>query len=111
MQSFNFKSHRIEFYAYLKMFILFYKSLIFSKESDKMHWSRTDGRAVECTGLENRRLFTEFVSSNLTPSAIQKSPRFAGIFCTRRFALQLDSDPSEQDVKHIVGTGNISRLQ
>lgn len=30
------------------------------------------GRAVECTGLENRRLFTEFVSSNLTPSAINK---------------------------------------
>ena len=80
MQSFNFKTHRIEFYIYLKMFILFYKSLIFSKESDKMHWLGTDGRAVECTGLENRRLFTEFVSSNLTPSAIQKSPRFAGIF-------------------------------
>ena len=37
MQSFNFKMHRIEFYIYLKMFILFYKSLIFSKESDKMH--------------------------------------------------------------------------
>lgn len=27
------------------------------------------GRAVECIGLENRRLFTESVSSNLTPSA------------------------------------------
>ena len=83
MQSFNFKMHRIEFYIYLKMFILFYKSLIFSKESDKMHWLGTDGRAVECTGLENRRLFTEFVSSNLTPSAIQKSPRLTGIFCMK----------------------------
>lgn len=32
------------------------------------------GRAVECSGLENRRLFTGSVSSNLTPSAICLSP-------------------------------------
>ena len=41
-----------------------------------MRLSRMGGRAVECTGLENRRLFTEFVSSNLTPSAINKNSPF-----------------------------------
>lgn len=40
------------------------------------------GRAVECTGLENRRLFAEFVSSNLTPSAIKKAP-VRGLFLWR----------------------------
>ena len=38
------------------------------------------GRAVECTGLENRRLFTEFVSSNLTLSAIHKKAPIIGAF-------------------------------
>lgn len=32
-------------------------------------WLRMGGRAVECIGLENRRLFAGSVSSNLTPSA------------------------------------------
>ena len=33
---------------------------------------RMDGRAVECNGLENRQGLTSSVSSNLTPSAINK---------------------------------------
>jgi hypothetical protein len=33
--------------------------------------NRRGGRAVECTGLENRRPFTGLVSSNLTLSAKQ----------------------------------------
>lgn len=45
-----------------------------------MRTSRMGGRAVECTGLENRRLFTEFVSSNLTPSAINKKLPFGEFF-------------------------------
>lgn len=46
-----------------------------------MRLPRMGGRAVECTGLENRRLFTEFVSSNLTPSAINKKALKRGLFC------------------------------
>src|ERR1700729_749265 len=34
---------------------------------------RRGGRAVECTGLENRRPFTGLVSSNLTLSAKKQS--------------------------------------
>ena len=45
-----------------------------------MQTLRMGGRAVECTGLENRRLFTEFVSSNLTPSAINKKTPFREFF-------------------------------
>jgi hypothetical protein len=37
---------------------------------DQLIWKiRRGGRAVECTGLENRQGFTTFVSSNLTLSA------------------------------------------
>src|SRR5688500_18426690 len=35
---------------------------------------RKRGRAVECTGLENRQALTSLVSSNLTASAKTKTP-------------------------------------
>ena len=38
---------------------------------------RKCGRVVECTGLENRRRLTPFVSSNLTASAKNFSRRFS----------------------------------
>ncbi len=39
------------------------------------------GRAVECSGLENRQGFTPFVGSNPTLSARYKKPRESGVFC------------------------------
>ncbi len=39
---------------------------------------RRGGRAVDCTGLENRRPFTGLVSSNLTLSAI--TTKFCSLF-------------------------------
>ena len=61
---------------------LFFKQNLdfLSKISDNAK-PRMGGRAVECTGLENRRLFTEFVSSNLTPSAKYKKLPLWGVFC------------------------------
>ena len=40
-----------------------------NKEASKEAARRKRGRAVECTGLENRRGFAPSVSSNLTASA------------------------------------------
>ena len=48
---------------------------------------RKCGRVVECTGLENRRRLTPFVSSNLTASAKDFSRRFSLrflFFCEKR---------------------------
>ena len=50
---------------------------------------RTGGRAVECTGLENRQGFTPFVGSNPTPSAnghgaaVSKGSGFTAFCCMR----------------------------
>ncbi len=44
---------------------------------------RTGGRAVECTGLENRQGCKPFVGSNPTLSATKCSPEKEGILCVR----------------------------
>lgn len=54
---------------------------------------RKCGRVVECTGLENRRRLTPFVSSNLTTSARQMSRmvRYRSGFLFFRLLNQADS--------------------
>lgn len=51
-------------------------------------WLRMGGRAVECIGLENRRLFAGSVSSNLTPSASFRQFGFSEPFSLRRAPMQ-----------------------
>src|SRR5579863_3981762 len=72
--------------------------------------TRRGGRAVDCTGLENRRPLTGFVSSNLTLSATAKKKRIGALSTSlkqrgespskRGLAKRLAKDPKRARTVH-----------